>query len=109
MTSSQNSPTASKRTAHDRRTGGTAPTCSFWERRLPVCGVLEWIRHRWLGVVLMGFAAMSGGTRMALTQSATVTFSSVADTSLKPGTRNTNHSAETILLIQASGSGRALL
>src|SRR5258706_3808008 len=52
---------------------------------------------------------MSGWTRLAITQSATVTLISAADATLKQGTPNTNQGAETVLRIQQSGGGRALV
>ena len=52
---------------------------------------------------------MSGWTRMALTQSATVTLISAGDTTLKQGTPNTNQGAETLLRIQQGGTQRVLV
>jgi hypothetical protein len=52
---------------------------------------------------------MSGWTKMALTQNATVTLPSAGDTTLKQGTPNSNQGAETLLHIQQGGTQRALV
>ena len=66
-------------------------------------------RYVWAMVALVGFAVMSGWTRMALTQSATVNLISAEDTTLKQGTPNANQGAETLLRIQHSGNQRVLV
>src|SRR5690349_5726208 len=111
MTSSPNNPIAYTNNTHDSRTSAVAPVCSSSGRGRPVRSALDlhrpWIA--WALVWLAGVCVMSGWTRLALTQSATVTQISAADAILKQGTPNTNQGAETVLRIQQSGGGRALV
>src|SRR5258705_11962322 len=98
MTSSPNDPTASTSNTHDSRTRAVARVCGCWERGRPVRSALQLYRPWivWALVGLGGVFVMSGWTRLALTQSATVTLISAADATLKQGTPNTNQGAETV-------------
>src|SRR6185503_5999114 len=106
MTSSQN--TSNTRDPHSNT---IAPTFCSWERGRPVRKILKCTRpwHVWALLGLVGFARMSGRTRVALTQNATVTLISTGDTTLKQGTPNSNQGAETLLHIQQGGTQRAIV
>src|SRR5262245_52623569 len=101
MTSSQDSTVFMGNTQH-LRTSAIASPRSFWQRRRPVRNILEWIhpRYTWVLFALVGFALISGWTKIALTQSTSVTVPAVADTYLKQGTPNANQGAESALRIQ---------
>src|SRR5262245_29654469 len=71
-------------------------------RSRPVHSALEWthLSYIWVLVALVGFALTSGRTKVALTQSTSVTVPAVADAYLKQGTPNANQGAESALRIQ---------
>src|SRR5687767_8695202 len=98
MTSSRRDPTVYTKNTREPRTSAIASDCIRWECGRPVRKILKWTRpgHLWVLVALVGFAAMSGWTRMALTQNATVTLIAAGDTTLKQGTPNATQGTETL-------------
>lgn len=111
MTSSQDNPAIRTSNTQHHRTCRTSSECRPWESECPVRRVVEGIRPSYVCILLalVAFVVMSGWTRMALTQSATVTLISVGDATLKQGSPNTNQGGESVLRIQQSGSNRALV
>jgi len=110
MTSSQDHPTAFTSNTQPLSASATGSVCRLWERGRSV-RVLEWTRPRYIGalVALVGFALMSGWTKMALTQSPTLTLISAEDTTLKQGTPNANQGEDVSLRIQQGGINRTLV